>query len=319
MTYTVSLQNFSGPLDLLLYLIKQEEVEITEIPIATICDRYLQYMKQLEHLDVDVASEFLVMAASLMLIKSRALLPAEEEVDLEEELDPQDELIQQLLEYKRFKMACRDLNALAEERTRIFPYSPPREPSEQEIPIEDLDLMDLVKAFAVLLRQTGLDGPGPRLIRIEKPLREYVSDVFEILRKRGTATFAELFEGAADRPTVIGRFIALLELVRRKRVRAQQLGSFDRIEVAVLDARDLSDEEMGIMEQDLQALPSEDELDIIAEQGLADEAGPVASEAPRRFPTADELADAALEDERNGTADDDDDELRPQAESASGG
>lgn len=251
MSYTVHLDNFNGPLDLLLYLIKQEEVEIHEVPIKVICDRYFEYLKNLESLDIDVSSEFLVMAATLMLIKSRALLPTEEAVDLEEELDPEDELIQQLLEYKRFKMASRDLREMSEERKLIFPHVPPKreKDKDEEIELEDLDLWDLVKAFATLLRETGLDRQ-PRLIHDEKPLRAYISEVFESLRHRKTVTFSGLFEGAKDRGTVVGRFVALLELARRKRIRVVQVGSYDEIDVELVDDRDLTEEEFEVMEAD---------------------------------------------------------------------
>ena len=246
------LDNFNGPLDLLLYLIKQEEVEITDIPIKIICDKYLEYLRALEFLDVDVSSEFLVVAATLMLIKSRALLPVEEEIDLEEELNPEDELIQQLLEYKRYKVASRDLAEMAEMRARIFPFSPPRaEGEEREIELEEIDLWDLMNAFNSMLRETGLHRL-PRLIREDKPLRLYIEEVFETVRRRGKVVFRELFEGAEERETIVGRFVALLELVRRGRLIVRQLGSYDTIELEIADSRDLSDEEIDLMEADLQ-------------------------------------------------------------------
>jgi segregation and condensation protein A len=251
MDYKVSLDNFSGPLDLLLHLVKEEEVEIHEIPITTICDRYLEYLKALEVLDVDVAADFLVMASTLMLIKSRSLLPhEEEEVDLEEELDPEDELIQQLLEYKRFKMAARDLSDRALVRARIVPFSPPERDVDREIPLEEIDLWDLVRAFSALLRETGLDRGATRQIHDEKPLREYIDEVFSTLRQRRRVMFEELFEGSRKIETVIGRFLALLELARRGRLRARQSSSFDRIEIELLDDRELSDDEILAAEAD---------------------------------------------------------------------
>lgn len=257
MTYTVRLESFSGPLDLLLYLVKQEEVEIHEIPIARICDMYLVHLKEIAELDVENASEFLVMAATLMLIKSRALLPDEEAVDLEEELDPKDELIQQLLEYKRFKMAARDLSALASERSRRIAFTPPEDGREREIPLEDIDLFDLVKAFAQLLKATGLDH-APRVIANEKPLREYIDDVFAIVREKKSVTFAQLFEGQTDRVTLIGRLLALLELVRRRRLAVKQIGTFDQIEIELRDESALTDDEYN--DADL-ALTSAPEID----------------------------------------------------------
>ncbi|MFH0943792.1 MAG: segregation/condensation protein A [Planctomycetota bacterium] len=263
MTYTVSLENFSGPLDLLLYLVKQEEVEIHEIPISVVCDRYLEYLTNLENLDVDLASEFLVMASTLMLIKSRSLLPAGEEIDLEEELDPEDELIQQLLEYKQFKMASRDLEQLAAWRSQVFPYTAPRLPEEEtEVELEEIDLWDLVRAFATMLQETGIQR-APRVIVDEKPLREYIEEVFGSVRTRGRITFLGLFEGQRDRTTVIGRFLALLELIKRKLVRSEQAGSFDSIEIVLQDDRDLSLDEILNMEAELLAPASEEELEFM--------------------------------------------------------
>jgi segregation and condensation protein A len=273
MDYKVSLDNFSGPLDLLLHLVKEEEVEIHEIPITTICDRYLEYLKALEVLDVDVAADFLVMATTLMLIKSRSLLPSDaEEVDLEEELDPQDELIQQLLEYKRFKMAARDLSDRALVRGRIVPFHPPERDVDREIPLEEIDLWDLVRAFSALLRETGLDRGAPRHIHDEKPLREYIDEVFSTLRLRRRLMFEELFEGSRKIETVIGRFLALLELARRGRLRARQSSSFDRIELELLDDRELSDDEILAAEADNRPVISQDgpSADDVEREILAD-------------------------------------------------
>lgn len=273
MTYTVSLENFSGPLDLLLHLIREEEVEINEIPITVICDRYLEYLRNLKELDVDVASEFLVVAATLMLIKSRSLLPRDEEIDLDEELDPEDELIQQLLEYKQFKMASRDLEEMAGDRAQRFPFTPPKVTVEQEIELEEIDLWDLVRAFATMLQETGLDRQ-PRLLKDERPLREYIEDVFRVVRTRKSVTFMGLFEGPKDRETVLGRFLALLELVRRKLVRSAQSSSFDEIMIVLEDDRDLSLEEIESMEAEMLApFPDDEPADEQAahSEGSADE------------------------------------------------
>ena len=264
MNYTVSLDNFSGPLDLLLFLVKKEEVAIHDVPISTICDRYLEYIKALEFLDVDLSSEFLVMASTMMLIKSRALLPIEDEIDLEEELDPEDELIQQLLEYKRYKVASRDLSEMADIRSRIYPIAPPKPAQvgveEKEIELEDLDLWDLVKAFADLLKETGLHRM-PRLIKESKPLRAYIEDVFKAVRMASRISFKGLFVDVASRETVVGRFIAILELVRRGRITVTQSpgGVGQEIELEIADQRDLSEAEIDEMEANLQADESADD------------------------------------------------------------
>lgn len=292
MDYTVSLSNFSGPLDLLLHLVREEEVEITEIPLAAVCDKYFAYLKTLQELDVEIAAEFLVVAATLMVIKSRALLPAEEEVDLDEELDPEDELIQQLLEYKRFKVASRDLEALALERTRVFPFRAERQGEEQEIPIEELDLWDLVKAFAQVLEATGLTKPHvPRLLKFEKSLREFIDEVFTVLRTRRRLAFRELFEAPPDRWTLVGRFLALLELIKRQRVQAVQGTSFESIDIVLVDEREYSVDEILAAEQDnLPVTPADDELERA--ENPDGEAAPIAASA--RTDVDAEAADEAV-------------------------
>ncbi len=258
MEYTVQLENFSGPLDLLLYLIKQEELEIHQISLTSVCDKYLAHIRTMKDLDVNVSAEFLVVAATLMVIKSRALLPHEEEVDLDEELDPEDELIQQLLEYKKFKMASRDLVEMADLRSRVFPFIPPRaEKSDEEIPLEDIDVIDLVRAFAKILSETRLDRM-PRLIRSEKALREYIEEVFTILKRERKLKFVDLFADTRSRETVIGRFVAILELAKRGRLKVVQGTCYDAIELEIGDDRELSETEMLAMESDLAAPPPQE-------------------------------------------------------------
>lgn len=261
MEYTVKLENFSGPMDLLLYLIKQEELEIHEISLAAVCDKYLEHIRSMKDLDVNVSAEFLVVAATLMVIKSRSLLPHDEALDLDEELDPEDELIQQLLEYKKFKAASRDLVEMADLRSRIYPYLPPRlEGRDDEVPLEDIDLIDLVRAFAKLLSETRLDRM-PRLIRNDKPIREYIEEVFSILLGKRRVAFYDLFVDSRDRDTVVGRFIALLELAKRGRIALSQSGSYDTIEIELVSDRELSQSDLDQMEADMTAPPPEIEHD----------------------------------------------------------
>lgn len=277
MEYTVRLNNFSGPMDLLLYLIKQEELEIHEISLSAVCDKYLEHIRSMKNLDVNVSAEFLVVAATLMVIKSRSLLPHEEELDLDEELDPEDELIQQLLEYKKFKAASRDLVEMADLRSRIYPYVPPRlEGSEDEVPLEDIDLIDLVRAFAKLLSETRLDRL-PRLIRNDKAIREYIEEVFAILQTQRRVAFYDIFADTRDRDTVVGRFIALLELTKRGRVAISQNGCYDTIEIELLSDRELSQTDLDQMEADMTAPP----IEIDAESGLDAETSAPASTTPQ--------------------------------------
>jgi segregation and condensation protein A len=236
MSYKVDLDVFAGPLDLLLHLIQQEEVEIHEVPIARICDQYLAYLRVMQSLDIDVTGEFLVMAATLMAIKARALLPSEE-VDLDEELDPErNDLIKQLLEYKKFKTLSRELSTRAIERGLRFRQSGDEEGIE--LPLEEVGLFDLVTAFAQLMRETGMDR-AERVIEGEKPLRTYIDELLQQLREAPRLQFRDLFRTAFGRADVIGLFIALLELIKQGVARAVQRERFGSIEIELIDPASL--------------------------------------------------------------------------------
>ncbi|MEW6074145.1 MAG: segregation/condensation protein A, partial [Planctomycetota bacterium] len=174
--FTVRLEQvFQGPMDLLLHLVREQEVEIHEIEIAKILDGYLAYLEALEELDVEFAGDFLVMAASLMAIKSRSLLPREE-VNLEEELDPRDELIQRLLEYRRFREAADGLETAWNERVRQVPRGwrgEVEETAEREFELGELTIWDLFSVYSRLLRETEADRPQ-HIAGDPHPLRFYV-------------------------------------------------------------------------------------------------------------------------------------------------
>jgi segregation and condensation protein A len=207
--FTLRLEKvFQGPLDLLLHLVREQEVEIHEIEINTVVQRYLEYLKAMRELDIELAGDFLVMAATLMSIKSRSLLPREE-IDLEKELDPRDELIQRLIEYRRFKEASDQLGqryALRElsfERGDAGAEAPADEPV---LDLGELSSWDLLAAFSRLMRETLGHRPH-RVQREARPLRHYV----QALATR------ELVLGLDEEPSresLIGSFCALLELVK---------------------------------------------------------------------------------------------------------
>jgi segregation and condensation protein A len=224
--FTVRLdQVFKGPMDLLLHLVREQEVDIHEIEIGKICDAYLGYMKELEELDIEVAADFLVMAATLMSIKSRSLLP-KEEVDLEAELDPRDELIQRLIEYRRFKEAAGDLSDRFVERGRIRPrgFKPPSE-EEPTLDLSELSQWDLLGVFSRLMRET-LAHRAMHIDPDERPMRWYVGRLVDWVRARDGLGLRELIETAADerpsRQMLIGVFCALLELMKLGVVTAEQ-------------------------------------------------------------------------------------------------
>ncbi len=249
--YKVDLEVFSGPLDLLLYLIRQEEVEIADIPIARITDQYLQHIELMQQINVNLAGEFLVMAATLMEIKSRMLLPRPEAAGEEEAEDPRADLIRQLIEYKRFKDAARALAARADEQALKFTRGaaavlglPERQP-EEDLPIllGEVTVWDLLAAFKAILRQTTLDTTR-HIVLDERPASAYCNDLLDELRARGTAAFGELFDPAQGRLALINAFLALLELIRRRRVRAEQSGPHGEIRIVLLDDTPVAESEL---------------------------------------------------------------------------
>ena len=238
--YRVQLDAYAGPLDLLLYLIRKEEVDIYDIPISHVTEQYLGYLDILQMVDVNLGGEFLVMAATLMEIKSRTLLPREEMPEDEEMEDPRSELIRQLLEYKRFKDAARHLETLSEEQGKKFPrpfsFFPAAEveetPGAPDNFLEGVDVWDLITAFSNILQQTTLE-PIHQIDYDEIPLHILKDEIVEKLRPVGSLRFIELFEDARDRSTVVGIFLGLLELVRQKMIAVFQTADFAEIRVAL--------------------------------------------------------------------------------------
>jgi segregation and condensation protein A len=248
---TVKLDLFEGPLDLLLHLIKKSEVEIADIPIAAITDQYLAMIEGVAELNLDNAGEYLVMAATLTYIKSRILLPGVPGEDDEAEEDPRTELVQQLLEYQRFREAAAHLASRPLLTRDVFAAAgEPPEPgtlAEDGPPVRDATLGDLLEALRGVLERTARPAPH----EIVQPMRSVGECVHLILAHFALGErieFRELFEPEASRSDVIVTFLALLELVRLRIIRAQQDERFgaitlvlgvDSIEEAAERARDL--------------------------------------------------------------------------------
>ena len=239
--YSIRLvQVFQGPMDLLLHLVREQEVEIHEIEISRVVDGYLAYLSALEALDLEYAGDFLVMAATLMAIKSRSLLPREE-LDLEEELDPRDELIQRLLEYRRFKGAAEDLEERHLLRSRLHPRGwrgeARGEGAEREFDMSELTVFDLLTTFSRLMRETMADTPHT-IAGDPHPLRFYVEEVVERLRQSGSLGLRALrdgMQGVAPKDALVGAFCALLELVRMQLIEIGQVSQGGDIEIALRD------------------------------------------------------------------------------------
>jgi len=223
----VHLPAFEGPLDLLLHLIQQNEIEITDIPIAKITKQYLEMLDLLRELDLEVAGEFLVMAATLMRIKARMLLPAI--IEETEELDPREGLVRQLLEYRRFKDAAKDLERLEAERRLQFERGAPAQLEDPEaselLPVSLFRLLDALKG--ALARQV------PSVVHTIQadPMRidEAMSLLRENLRSRGRLLFAEMLDLFVTRLEKITAFLGLLELLKLGDVRATQEDQFGPI------------------------------------------------------------------------------------------
>jgi len=222
--YTVKVDVFEGPLDLLLHLIKQNQLDIYDIPIALITEQYLEYIRIMKALDLTIAGEFLVMAATLMHIKSRMLLPAPIEEEEEEGADPRAELVQRLVEYKRFKEAAVRLSQQALLGVDVF-IRPAQEIEAEEGEIE-ADLFHLIDALRELLkRQEVEDFHEVTLDRVT--LRDKMTELYERLQGAQEAVpFSALFTPVASRVELIVTFLALLELIRSGMLRAYQRDVF---------------------------------------------------------------------------------------------
>jgi segregation and condensation protein A len=227
MDYTVDLPTFHGPLDLLLFLVKQNEVDLYDIPIAIITEQFLNYLNVLEVIDVEAAGEFLVMAATLMEIKSKMMLPRSEE-EMKEEEDPRLELVKQLLEYKKYKEAAALLEEHAERqqaRLARVPLELPGPPDLANQPLRKVELWDLVSAFGRLMRETIALQPSHIAID-ETPMQVHMDRILDLLRTRERVSLSELFTPPHTRGRLLGLFLATLELIRARMIWCEQPDAF---------------------------------------------------------------------------------------------
>ncbi|PPA71769.1 segregation/condensation protein A [Jeotgalibacillus proteolyticus] len=240
MEYSVKVEAFEGPLDLLLHLIQGLEIDIYDIPMAEISEQYMLYIRAMKVMELNLASEYLVMASTLLAIKSRMLLPKHEEsyegsdIEMDED-DPRDELVERLIEYRKYKQAAIELKQKEEDRGSFY-TKPPIDLSayetEKQDSLEDLniDLHDLLGAFHKLVRRKKLKKPmATRITRqdisIEKRMEEILVD---LQRLKGPALFHELFP-IAQKPHMVVSFLAVLELMKRNEVTIQQDHNFSDI------------------------------------------------------------------------------------------
>lgn len=233
--YRVNLDVFTGPLDLLLYLIRRDEVDIYDIPIVRVTEQYLEHVRALEQLDPDAAGDFLVMASTLIELKSRALLPTPPPESADQEEDPRAPLVRQLLEYKRYKDAARALGRAADDRAKRYVRSPAELPKELVgVHLEEAQVWDLLTAFGKVMTAIGR-GPGVHEVAYDDaPVELHQAEILAILEQEGPTTFQALFDNQNDRLQIVGRFLALLELIRAHRVRAEQEVAFGTIYLFLL-------------------------------------------------------------------------------------
>lgn len=222
MTFQVKLEMFQGPLDLLLHLIREHQLDILDIPMAKITDEYLRYLALMQELDLDVAGEFLVMAATLIHIKSKMLLPPEETAEGEEfeEQDPRAELVTRLLEYKKFKEAAQTLGVLEAEQLLVHRRGAPAMDLEVEGPLQ-VSMFELLRAFRDILQRA--DVPTPIEITPEEiSVGQRIVVLLDRLAAESPLEFTSLFSDTQRRVEIIVTFLSLLELLRRRLATARQ-------------------------------------------------------------------------------------------------
>jgi segregation and condensation protein A len=227
----IHLENFEGPLDLLLHLIRKNEMDICDIQIAKITGQYLAVIESLKSLNLDVAGEFVLMAATLIHIKSKMLLPAPEEEDLdEEEVDPRAELVRRLLEYQKYKEAATELESRPLHGRDVFSrlQPPPVVEEEEGGDLVDVGIFDLVEAFQALLKaapKVNVHEIGVEHVSIT----ERINYILQEVASRSSLAFNELFSEAPKRSEIVATFLAVLELVKMRTVRLMQNTRFGSI------------------------------------------------------------------------------------------
>ena len=225
----IALDTFHGPLDLLLFLVKRNEVDVRDIPVARVAEQFLDYVQAIEAIDVEWAGEFLVMAATLMEIKSRMLLPRPEEHTATVEDDPRRELVRQLIEYRKTKEAAGHLDRLSEERQFHVARVPPDDEEGATSPrFRRVELWDLVSAFGRLIRETESLQPL-HLVADDTPQSSYLDLVRRKIQQLRRVAFRDLFDPPLTRARLIGIFLAILELVKLNEIALEQAKAFGEI------------------------------------------------------------------------------------------
>lgn len=235
MSYKVKLNIFEGPLDLLLFLIKREKIDIYDIPISLITSQYMEYLKLMEMLDLDIAGEFLVMAATLMHIKSKMLLPPEEtDEEEEDELDPREELVKRLLEYKKFKDAADNLSEMKNRAKDMYlrQGTGGREKivSEDGTEYYEASLFDLIKSFQKVLTTVSKEA-FHKVVKDRYSVGDKISEITYLISRKSKIYFTSLFSKMREKDEIVATFMAVLELMKRREVLAVQQENYGEIEI----------------------------------------------------------------------------------------
>lgn len=237
--YKVKLEIFEGPLDLLLFLIKRDEIDIYDISLERITRQYLEYLQAFKELNIDLAGEFIVMAANLIYLKSRSLLPADQqppEEDAEED-DPRWELIRQLIEYKKFKEAAAQLHVRELEQERIFARPGlATESASAPLRLGEVGIFQLINAFQNVLKRIEARENLTEIFAEQFTVADKIDTILRRVAGGGRLRFSDLFEAIASRVEMVVTFLALLELIRLKQVRAAQTDVLGEIEIAAVSA-----------------------------------------------------------------------------------
>jgi segregation and condensation protein A len=237
--YKVKLEVFEGPLDLLLYLIKRDEIDIYDISIERITRQYLEYLQAFKELKIDIAGEFVVMAANLIYLKSRSLLPLDQqppEEDAEED-DPRWDLIRQLIEYKKFKEAAEQLHDRAREQERIFTRDGGNVAvSDAPLTLHEVGIFQLIHAFQEVIKRVEAREDLQEIFGERFSVSDKIEKILQRVSDGTPVRFSELFGQIVSRLEIVVTFLALLELIRLNQVRALQRKMFDEIEIAAIAA-----------------------------------------------------------------------------------
>ncbi|MDX1952763.1 MAG: segregation/condensation protein A [Verrucomicrobiota bacterium] len=255
----VQLEIFEGPLDLLLYLVKKEEVDIYQVNLTRIATQFIEYVDVMREMDLDIAGDFLVMASTLMYIKSRELLPVEQQAQVEgeeDENDPRWELIRQLVEYKKFKDAAAQLQSLESAQEEIFARVAAKpEFASDALPARlEVTIFDLVNAVSAILKRHSARSTTRDLFEDRWSVSEKIEHLVSRIKEGTVIKFSELFEQATSRAEVVVTFLALLELIRMKQLRITQPEPFSEIEISTAIPRE---EVRDLAESSSSALPTE--------------------------------------------------------------